>query len=550
MPWPTTSIDTTQLDADEDNPRLARPSLKSIADFVNAVAVGEASARALLDVPSNAQMSAAITAGVNEAKAYSDSKYYPIRRQVVARGGMSTGFGGEYNFAGGVVYSAGHVDEYDYGSVSAYSFNFPSEAKKIYFYKEKAATDLKFTDCPPVYYSTNGYSTLGTFLPHRAYLDQIGFSWIFNFESLSTSSSPTSHPGTEEFGHYNDIFNTGLYDMRVVYPATTSPYYGDTTRYKFGTRSMRIDANNVALELTPTRKWMPTESWCIDGWFNFSVLPGSGLGKTLFAVENRAGTFDTIKLRIENAAGVIRLKVYLSSNGSTYDIANGANGTNTTFSADQWYHIGLRYNAETGAYSLLFNGTRDYHLVSATKVFGQIGKIRVANDRLVGTSGFLGNLDGLCISPYARFDVGSGGYTLPTQAPSVAGRHFYDCNTEVMAWKDNGSRVYVGEMTSNSSATLASYKPSARSEYYIDDIAPSTNYVFNHNIGYRPGIVSVLGAETPDGDSGEITQHVHVGAMDTAKATVRVMGTPLIIDPEQSTSTAPVSIRVIVDRGW
>jgi hypothetical protein len=192
-----------------------------------------------------------------------------------------------------------------------------------------------------------------------------------------------------------------------------------------------------------------------------------------------------------------KLQLFLSSTGSSWDIANAVAG-NTTFSGSTWYDVELTYDPVAGKYFTYVNGVAEALLTitSSAKLCPQVFSIGLA------ASGLIGNLTGFEIKPYCAHPNGTT-FTPQTTLASVSAAgyssDFYDIISGMMygvtaASASAGTNptltamnvVYGGEQTTNASAVTATVNYAYQGKYVSADTAipgAGVTTTFNANIG-------------------------------------------------------------------
>ena len=244
----------------------------------------------------------------------------------------------------------------------------------------------------------------------------------------------------------------------------------DTAQFKFGTASLLLDgtgdfavsSNFIALGYAGADVSIGNGSWTVEGSVRFNVLPTNGLAQTLFAAENDADFGAT--LRVHNVAGVYQLRVDLSSNGSSNDIASASPSNIVTPLVNVWYHWVLEFDAVTGHYRTYWDGTAEHAISDKLPICG-IAAIRIGADQ-GGTTNFVnGWIDEFRISPCCRYPAGTV-FTPSASAFAVEGHWF--STQEVQMYEITSAsatpgfnpgmtarnRVFIGKSTQSTSAVV------------------------------------------------------------------------------------------------
>lgn len=138
----------------------------------------------------------------------------------------------------------------------------------------------------------------------------------------------------------------------------------DTAQSKFGGASALCDGTGDYLSTTGVTSF-GSGAWAIDHWVRFAALPANTKYMPMPSLQN-AAVMDGLVLL--NTAAVYKLNLYLSSNGTTHDIANAHVGTSTSWAINTWYHIALTFDG--AKYRSFVNGVADDTVTSATVVGG------------------------------------------------------------------------------------------------------------------------------------------------------------------------------------
>jgi hypothetical protein len=200
----------------------------------------------------------------------------------------------------------------------------------------------------------------------------------------------------------------------------------------------------------------------------------------------------SFKLDMAGAVAGDYLRLSLSSNGSSFDIANATAGTHS-WSATTFKHIALSWDGTT--YRVWVDGELDISVASTTSVYQPTAL------RLGAASGGMsagGYIDAVRLVPYAKFK-GAGAITPPVAAPTYDESSYYWYNTNInkmymgtpSSWVPV-KRLFVGECITNASDIIAgSVRTYAiQGKYYDDTSSTTTSGTYavinkNHNIGTR-----------------------------------------------------------------
>lgn len=233
-------------------------------------------------------------------------------------------------------------------------------------------------------------------------------------------------------------------------------------------------------------------SWSMRGHFFISSLAAL---RPIYAFENAAGVGAYLRI---NTAG--KTELYLSSNGTTWDIANQSVGTQT-LSTGQFHFIELTFDAAAGKYIVYVNTVADNTVTSALRVCGGFTVNYLGRE---GSSYFAGYIDEFEILPYCDHPNGVT-YTAPSAPQSVAAAGYasdFFSIAEMKMFKVSGpatvvggspaftavKRLYVGEALAGSAGISSIVNYAHRAQY--DSGWTNTLFVTltsrNHNIGMGP----------------------------------------------------------------
>jgi hypothetical protein len=186
-----------------------------------------------------------------------------------------------------------------------------------------------------------------------------------------------------------------------------------------------------------------------------------------------------------------KLALYLSSNGSTWDLASATAGS-TTLSSNTWYYCSLSFD---GAKYRLFCGTlggttvKEVEVSSSTRVFPF--NYFQAGANYNASSFFTGYIDEFRYSPVCLHITT---YSVPSAAFTPDDVHFFDILNMTMLFGHNGAwskkvRVFVGEayVKDTGVAAVTPYALNGKSVIlHASTLSTGTYYRFYHNLGMIP----------------------------------------------------------------
>jgi hypothetical protein len=131
-----------------------------------------------------------------------------------------------------------------------------------------------------------------------------------------------------------------------------------TTQSKFGGASIYLDGSGDYLSVPSNASFdFGSGNFTVEFWIYFNSVTGF---RSLFNKRSNTSVTNWIWLGTNNSS----LVTYISSNGSSWDIANLFNFGNTALSTGQWYHIALvRNGTEIAAY---VNGTKSANTITTS----------------------------------------------------------------------------------------------------------------------------------------------------------------------------------------
>jgi len=301
----------------------------------------------------------------------------------------------------------------------------------------------------------------------------------------------------------------------------------DTAEKKFGTAAGLFNG---------TTDWVTSDTALSTGeaegglewsiWFNMDV---TGANECLVGTEGGYGAH----IVIDQIAEYLRLD--LSSNGSSHDIANGTKSTTTVIAVDTWYRARLAWDGATYKLYLSNNGAEETEEVSVTSAVPcWSGKLIIADDG-TGTRDFDGHLD--------EFKWSCHPVTLGVETPSASEHpalaeeteHWFDTSEMKMkesvsgTWTDS-TRVFLGEAVADGSSVTSAVTYGIKGEYETEyAVANNTSYTKSDNLGSAGKMVDLYYRESPsfiwekmvslaDDGAGEIGAVVGVVNRNSSKA--------------------------------
>jgi hypothetical protein len=178
-----------------------------------------------------------------------------------------------------------------------------------------------------------------------------------------------------------------------------------TSGQKFGSACLSVpNAANDVVTITNTPDVALASAWTMELWARWPDLT-TAADYFIFTAEN-AG-FYGVNLELNVAAGPTKkLAVYLSSTGTTWNIANATLSSALTMSVDTNYHIAVTHDTGTGHYYVYFDGALVTDITSALNI-GAITAIRIGNRGVDVGFGLKGKLDEFRLSNVCRYPGGT-----------------------------------------------------------------------------------------------------------------------------------------------
>jgi len=264
----------------------------------------------------------------------------------------------------------------------------------------------------------------------------------------------------------------------------------DTAQFKFGSAALLLDGTTDYISTTD----IPTlggGSWTVEGFYRPAVLPTSGNIHCLFYQGAASGY--GLRFQVYNDAGTYKYRLYMSSNGGSDDIANGALSSALTGAAiNTWFHWALCYDAVAGKYYFYWDGVKVHEIASTAAVFrSDVFRFGADWDAAASVNGHLDEIRiniGVC-----RYPAGTT-FTVPVSAFSPDAEWF---DMSEYKWKYGAPgaftekhRVCLGSVTTGAAAvsSVTTYGLRGRYESAITWTLPAggTHTSFNHNLGVVP----------------------------------------------------------------
>lgn len=160
------------------------------------------------------------------------------------------------------------------------------------------------------------------------------------------------------------------------------------------------------------------------------------------------------------------LGICISSNNSTWDIANVVQGTKSSWTTGQWYDIELSYSSTSG-YRVFVDGVEDIHINSTTKMYNPGGIILGTNP--VGSYGLDGGISDVYYTGNetlhtSNFTPLTSGYDSTLDSETINSLPGFDPNKSLLLFNNtDGSQVisdpFGNAWTANGDAQITSTNP-------------------------------------------------------------------------------------------
>lgn len=265
-----------------------------------------------------------------------------------------------------------------------------------------------------------------------------------------------------------------------------------TAQSRFGTSSIRItDAQGSVGYIVSEDVEILSEVWCVEMYVRLTAY-NTNMSCVFSQLPCTQGYALPNQVQWYIGTGG-RLVLYLTSNGTSWDIANGVQSTGTV-PLNTWTHVRLSYDGTT--YRMFINGVIDGTVVSNLRVAslssGGTNKCitTIGNVQSNTIYGLVGFVDEIRITTRGHRETAN--FSAPA-SPFTMDAHWFNTNSYEMFFGGPGSwtkvrRLFLGEVqTNNSSITkVTNYAYNARTEspwiYVVGGSGTGTTYDIEHNI--------------------------------------------------------------------
>lgn len=255
-------------------------------------------------------------------------------------------------------------------------------------------------------------------------------------------------------------------------------------------------------------------SWTLECKVRFNVLPGASSNMVIFSASN--ATFGAA-LALNNTAGVFKLGIRLSSNGSSADIASDTVGSSTTYATATTYHVALTYDALAGKYFVYKDGVVDQTITSALRACSTT-IMDIGRNIIMGSPVALnGAVAGFRFAPYCRYPNGTTFTPAAVSTYAVEGHWFdttgyqmYEATTASVVAGTNPTfttrvRCFVAEADTSGAAVSAVRNYAYQGKYQSADVALpglGVKITFASNLGSIPLIPPMIFGRNITTDTG------------------------------------------------
>lgn len=273
-----------------------------------------------------------------------------------------------------------------------------------------------------------------------------------------------------------------------------------TAQFKFGTSSIDCTGGGAKSVSTLNITTLGDGSWQAECWFRLAALPAVA-GRALIFEGCNAAFFGALVLLFNNA-GITKLELNLSSNGTASDIAAAVVGVNTVWTLNQWNKVRLAFDALSGTYKLYLslNGaveTVDISIASAARICA-ITKLYIGT-RSDGTLASNAWFDAFRLLPcVTNTSVEVPAVVAPILTDylisffNIPQMKMYDVTAASVISGVNPTltavnRLFLGEADTSGIAVTAVRNYAVRGEFYGEQAAliVTTAFTFNDNIGTK-----------------------------------------------------------------
>ena len=296
------------------------------------------------------------------------------------------------------------------------------------------------------------------------------------YNQAAQSCLSLNNVSTDDFG--NSWSNTS-----VTFANTTPKYSGTYYGVFNGTTSKMVSSAFTSLG---------NGGWAIRmGFYSTSIATA----QILFNCGNASGYGVYLQL------GVSKLDLYLSSNGTTWDIANALSG-NTTLTGNTWYDVELTYDPVAGKYFCNLNGNPESNLtITSALTVCAFTSANVGMSAL-NTLPFVGNIQGFEILPYCKHPNGTA-FTPQTALANVAAAGYASDWFSTVDYKmysvsaasasagtnptfTSSAKVYAGQAVTGAATVTSVTNYAYQGKYDASSTTTATLTSKNHNIGVIP----------------------------------------------------------------
>lgn len=250
--------------------------------------------------------------------------------------------------------------------------------------------------------------------------------WSKVYQGYKAGAIYASFEGTNGATAFTDSYNNAwtlangaaLSNAQKKLNATTSLYFGGTNDNAY------VQAPSFA------------GKWTMECWFRAS---GHGALQVIMGSGINSGSYGGAVLAYTTGQ---KLSLYLSSNNSSWDIANGTAGS-TTLSDNTWYHVALVFDGSTYKVYCGASGTntQEISVTSSTAIYQSCAYIMLGANGTGTSNPLTGYIEAFRFSPFARYTAA---FTVPSTAFTPDDVHWFNSNKMIMyrGYHNNWTAVY------------------------------------------------------------------------------------------------------------
>lgn len=223
----------------------------------------------------------------------------------------------------------------------------------------------------------------------------------YRFSADLATAAVNSTYFRETYGNYLTFRHTSAGSTGTKVSSVTGPgAFGTVKVFDFATSGNGVEVRHVRL----------AKCWAMESFVYFNA--GGGI-RTIF--DTRFIAQYSVHVRITAAN---QLELYLSSNGSSWNIAGGTAGSTLSYST--WYHIALCFDGTS--YKVYVDGVLDITVNSELEVMNN-GWLTIGGHYLGSGENLNGYMFLPSLYPYCKYTAN---FSVPVAAPAVENNFYYD----------------------------------------------------------------------------------------------------------------------------